>query len=161
MTTSNLELFAKIQFAEDGDRIGPGRITGTLLTYNERASDRPMIFAANALRWEAGGVILNVQHQRHEHLARFSPTPDGDRLMVDVQLPDTSRARDTVALIKAGVITGISAEVVPDAEDSVNGVRRVTSGRLVGAALVDRPSLQSSTVSVHAHQEDQRRRIWQ
>ena len=159
MTISNLELFTRIELADDGDRLGPGRVVGTLLTYGERASDRPMIFADNALSWE-GGVVLNLQHDRTKHLARFAPTPDGTRLMVDVRLPDTVAARDAVTLIKSGVLTGLSAEVVPEAEDSINGVRRVTKGRLVAAALVDGPSFRSSTVSVHARQ-DQRRRIWQ
>ena len=156
----NLELFANIELADDGTREGPGRVTGVLLVYGERASDRPMIFAENALSWEGGGVVLNLQHDRTKHLARFAPTPDGARLMVDVRLPDTAAARDAVTLIKAGVLTGLSAEVVPEAEDSVNGVRRVTKGRLIGAALVDGASFQSSTVSVHARQ-GQRRRIWQ
>ena len=161
MTTSNLELFAKIQFAEDGDRIGPGRIQGTLLTYGELASDRPMIFAASSLSWAAdGGVVLNLQHDRTKHLARFAPTVDGDRLMVDVRLPDTTVGRDAVALVKAGVLRGLSAEIIPEAEDSVNGIRRVTKGRIVAAALVDGPSFKSATVSVHAS-EGQRRRLWQ
>ena len=159
MTTSNIELFAAIQFAEDDTRQGPGRITGTLLTYNERASDRPMVFAQGALSW-SDGVVLNLQHDRTKHLARFTPTPDGDRLMVDVRLPDTVAARDAVTLIRAGVLTGLSAEVVPESEDSAGGLRRVTKGQLVAAALVDGPSFKSSTVSVHAHQ-DKRRRIWQ
>ena len=159
MTTSNIELFAAIQFAEDDTRQGPGRITGTLLTYNERASDRPMVFAQGALSW-SDGVVLNLQHDRTKHLARFTPTPDGDRLMVDVRLPDTVAARDAVTLIRAGVLTGLSAEVVPESEDSAGGLRRVTKGQLVAAALVDGPSFKSSTVSVHARQ-DKRRRIWQ
>ena len=160
MTTSNIEVFAKIEFAEDGDRIGPGRITGTLLTYGELASDRPMVFAENALSWEGSGVVLNLQHDRTKHLARFAPTADGARLMVDVRLPDTVGARDCVTLIKSGVLTGISAEVIPESEDSVNGIRRVTKGRLVAAALVDAPSFRSSKVSVHARQRG-RSRIWQ
>ncbi len=162
MTTynRNLELFANIQLADDGTREGPGRIVGTLLTYNERAGDRPMVFAENALSWEGGGVVLNLQHDRTKHLARFAPTPDGARLMVDVRLPDTVAARDAVTLIKSGVLTGLSAEVVPESEDSAGGLRRVTKGRLVAAALVDGPSFVSSTVSVHARQ-GRGRRIWQ
>ena len=161
MTTSNLELFAKIEFAQDDTREGPGRITGILLTYGEKASDRPMTFAANSLTWPDGGVVLNLQHDRTKHLARFAPTADGDRLLLDVRLPDTVAARDAVALIRSGVLTGISAEVVPESEDSVGGLRRVLRGRIVGAALVDEPSLKGSTVSVHARQGQARRRVWQ
>ena len=161
MTISNIELFAAIEFAEVDDRSGPGRLRGVLLTYDERAADRPILFALNALSWDdADGVVLNLQHDRTKHLARFTPTPDGDRLMVDVTLPDTAAARDAVTLIKAGVLKGLSAEVVPESEDSAGGLRRVTKGRLVAAALVDGPSFKSSTVSVHASQV-QRRRLWQ
>ena len=65
-----------------------------------------------------------------------------------------------MTLIKSGVLTGLSAEIVPEAESSVNGIRRVTKGKLVAAALVDGPSFKSSTVSVHARQ-GQGRRLWQ
>ncbi len=160
MTTSNIEVFAKIEFAEDDTRQGAGRIVGTLLTYGELASDRPMTFAASSLSWAAdGGVVLNLQHDRTKALARFAPTVDGNKLMLDVILADTVAARDALTLIKSGVLTGLSAEILPEAEDSVGGVRRVTKGRIVGAALVDGPSFKSSTVSVHARQ-GQRRRLW-
>ena len=162
MTTSSLELFAKIEFAEDGDRIGAGRIKGSLIRFEEVASDRPIMIAKGALSWnlENGGVVLNLQHDRTKHLARFTPTATADGLAVDVMLPDTAASRDAVTLIKSNVLQGISAEIIPESEDSVNGIRRVTKGRLVGAALVDGPSFKSSTVSVHARQ-GQRRRLWQ
>ena len=84
----NLEIFASIQLAEDDTREGPGRITGTLLSYGEVASDRPMVFADGALTWPDGGIVLNLQHDRTKHLARFAPTAQGARLLVDVRLPD-------------------------------------------------------------------------
>ena len=34
----------EIRFAEDETRQTPGRLVGTLLTYGERASDRPEVF---------------------------------------------------------------------------------------------------------------------
>ena len=160
MTTSNLELFASIHLAEDDTREGPGRITGVLLTYGERASDRPMVFAEGALTWPEGGVVLNLQHDRTKHLARVAPTAVGARLMLDVRLPDTVAARDAVTLIKAGVLTGLSAEVEPLEEEHMGGLRRVTKGQLLGAALVDGASFKGSTVSVHARQ-GRGRRIWQ
>ena len=159
MTTSNIEVFAKIEFAEDDTRQGAGRIKGSLIRYGEVASDRPIMFT-NGLTWNADGLVLNVQHDRGRHLARFVPTPTADGLAVDVQLPDTAASRDAVTLIKAGVLTGISAEIIPESEDSVNGIRRVTKGQLVAAALVDGPSFKSSTVSVHARTPGSRRRVW-
>ena len=161
MTTSNIEVFASIEFAEDDTRQGSGRIKGSLIRYGEVASDRPISFAAKSLSW-GESIVLNLQHDRTKALARFSPTATVDGLAVDVILPDTAASRDAVTLIKAGVLTGLSAEIIPESEDSVNGVRRVTKGRIVGAALVDGPSFESSIVSVHAHHALQdKRRIWQ
>ena len=56
------ELRCAIELRADDSRQSPGRITGTLLTYGKRASDRPEVFADGALRWDDGGVILNEQH---------------------------------------------------------------------------------------------------
>ena len=156
----NLEIFASIQFAEDDTRQEPGRIIGTLLSYEEKAADRPMVFADGALSWPDGGIVLNLQHDRTKHLARFAPTAQGARLLVDVRLPDTVAARDAVTLVRAGVLTGLSAEVEPLEEEHMGGLRRVTKERLIGAALVDGASFKSSTVSVHARQ-GRGRRIWQ
>ena len=159
MTTSNIEVFSKIEFAEDDTRQGAGRVKGSLIRWGEVASDRPIMFT-NGLTWDADGLVLNIQHDRGRHLARFSPTPTADGLALDVILPDTAASRDAVTLIKAKVLRGISAEIIPESEDMLNGIRRVTKGKIVGAALVDGPSFRSSTVSVHARQ-DKRRRIWQ
>ncbi len=154
-----VEVYAQITFAEDEKREGPGRIKGTLLTYGERASDRNVTFADNSLSWTDGGVVLNLQHQRHLHLARFMPAASGKRLMVDVPLPDTAASRDAVTLIKAGVLTGLSAEVEPMSEDYDGTLRRITKGMLTGAALVDGPSFKGSKVSVHA-KRGRGRRLW-
>ena len=156
---SNIELFAAIQFAEDDTRQGPGRITGSLLRFGEVASDRPIMFS-NGLTWNPDGLVLNLQHDRTKALARFMPTPTDDGLALDVQLPDTAISRDAVTLIKSGVLRGISAEIIPESEDMVDGIRRVTRGRIVAAAIVDGPSFRSSKVSVHARQ-GRRRRLWQ
>ena len=158
MTTSNIEVFAKIEFAEDDTRQSAGRVKGSLIRWGEVASDRPVMFS-KGLTW-GDSIVLNLQHDRTKALARFAPTSTADGLAVDVNLPDTAVSRDAITLIKAGVLTGISAEIIPESEDSVNGIRRVTKGQLVAAALVDGPSFRSSTVSVHARQ-GQRRRIWQ
>ena len=39
----------EIRFEEDASKLSPGRLTGTLLTYEQRAGDRPEVFAAGAL----------------------------------------------------------------------------------------------------------------
>ena len=48
------ELRCKIEYRADDSRQSPGRIVGTLMTYGERAADRPEVFAADSLRWGRG-----------------------------------------------------------------------------------------------------------
>ena len=52
------ELRCTIELRADDARQSPGRIVGTLLTYGERASDRPEVFADGALRWGRQGRDL-------------------------------------------------------------------------------------------------------
>ena len=59
-------LKCEIRLAEDESRLSPGRLTGTLLTYETRASDRPELFARGALHWPENGIIINDQHQRNQ-----------------------------------------------------------------------------------------------
>ena len=58
------EIRCAIEFREDDTRQGPGRLVGTVLTYGQRAKDRPELFEPGALTWPADGVVLNRQHAR-------------------------------------------------------------------------------------------------
>ena len=54
----NLQLYCVISYAEDATNQSPGRLVGTLVTFNEKASDRPDVFlTAAAWRWDDGGFI--------------------------------------------------------------------------------------------------------
>ena len=47
-----LELrWAEIRFEEDESRLSPGRIVGTLIQYETRASDRPEMVMAGAFKF--------------------------------------------------------------------------------------------------------------
>ena len=49
-------LVCEVRYAEDQDTRGsPGRLTGTLMTYEREANDRPEIFTRGALAWPDGG----------------------------------------------------------------------------------------------------------
>ena len=65
MTT---EIRCKVELREDDTRQSPGRLTGVLLTYGERASDRPELFERGAFDLDAikasGGIVINRQHTR-------------------------------------------------------------------------------------------------
>ena len=56
-------LIIPIEIRQDETRQSPGRLIGTLLTYETRAGDRPEIFSAGALRWPADGFNVNVSTQ--------------------------------------------------------------------------------------------------
>ena len=131
------ELRCAIECRADETRQSPGRIVGTLLTYEQRASDRPEVFADGSLRWEDGGVILNEQHARSQPIMRFVPTVEGREVRIDAPLPDTQRGRDAATMIRNGTMRGLSIEFNALEEGRRAGVREVRAARLVGAALVD------------------------
>ena len=143
--------------AADGS---PPRLSGVLLTFGERAKDRPVVFEAGSLTWPDGGVVLNRQHARAAPVLRFVPVADGDRLLLDAELPDTTAGRDALAEVRSGLMTGLSVEVLPNRQRYQAGVAHVTSARLTGAALVDDPAMVGSSVQVHAAAEPRRRRRW-
>ncbi len=131
------ELRCAIEWRQDESRQSPGRLTGTLLTYEKRATDRPERFAAGALHWPNDGIILNLSHDRKQPVMRFAPEVRGMGVIVDVALPDTSRGRDAATMVKDGTLRGLSVEFVAEREDRVAGLREVRRARLTGAALVD------------------------
>ena len=47
-------LLCEVRYAEDQEHGSPGRLTGTLLTYEREANDRPEIFTRGALVWPDG-----------------------------------------------------------------------------------------------------------
>ena len=134
------EIRCKIEYRADESRQSPGRIVGTLIEYEKRASDRPELFAADALSWDDGGVILNEQHARTQPIMRFTPTVEGREVRIDAPLPDTQRGRDAATMIRNGTMTGLSIEFRATEEGRRGGAREVRAARLLGAALVDSPS---------------------
>ena len=138
------EIRCAIEWRADDSRQSPGRITGTLLTYGKRASDRPEVFADGSLRWDDGGVILNVQHDRQQPVMRFTPEVRGEQVVIDAPLPDTQRGRDTATMIRDKTMTGLSIEFRATDEGMRAGVREVRAAELMGAAVVDSPSYEGA-----------------
>ena len=134
------ELRCAIELRADDARQSPGRIVGTLLTYGQRASDRPEVFTDGALRWEERGIILNEQHNRQAPIMRFVPVVDGGEVRNNAALPDTMRGRDMATMIRNCTMTGLSIEFDAVDERQRGGVREVRSARLIGAAVVDSAS---------------------
>ena len=103
------EIRCAIELRQSQD--GPGRLTGTLIRYGDRASDRPERFEAGALRWPDNGVVLRRQHARSNPIMRIIPEVRGSEVIIDTPLPDTASGRDTAAEIRSGLFGGLSCRV--------------------------------------------------
>ena len=148
-------LTCEVRYSEDETRTSPGRLTGTLITYEQRAADRPEIFRRGALRWPATGVLVREMHQRHEPIVKVVPFVEGDAVKIDTPLPNTMRGRDAAENIRQGVYGGLSVEFHAEAEGRRGNLREITKAILGGAGLVDSPAYLGSTVEVRS------RRYWQ
>ena len=146
------EIRCKIEVREDESRLSPGRIVGTLITYGERASDRPELFEAGSLTWPESGVILNRQHSRKSPVMRVLPTVQGNSVVIDAQLPDTTAGRDIAAEMRADppLFTGLSIEFRSIKQRFEGGLRKIAKAALSAAAIVDSPSYPGSAVEVRA-----------
>ena len=131
------EIRCSVEYRADETRQSPGRLVGQLLEYEARATDRPEMFASGALTWPSDGVVLNLSHDRKQPLIRFTPEQRGKAIMVDVQLPDTSRGRDAATMVRNGTLRGLSVEFRSQEEGQRDGMRLVRRAALMGAALVD------------------------
>ena len=146
------EIRCRIELREDDTLASPGRLTGTLLTYGERASDRPELFERGSIDLDAikanGGIVINRQHTRGAPIMRVIPELRGDALVIDAQLPESSAGRDAAVEIRSGLMRGLSVEFKALRARMVNGVRRIAAATLVAGGLVDDPSYSGSTVEV-------------
>ena len=151
----NLLFYAAIEYAVDDTRESPGRLTGILVTYGEQAKDRPDVYEAGSLTWPERGVVLNESHDRKQLIKRFSPYLEGAELRVDFPLPPTMRGRDAATMVRDGTFTGLSMEVARDSIVATYraGVRHISKGLLVAAALVDEAAFLGSVVDVHGKRE--------
>ena len=137
-----------------------GRVLeGTALRYGDVAS-----FSWGRERIERGAfspvgdVILNMQHQRVEPLARTGgggleliDTPEA--LRVRASLPETQAANDALTLIRAKVLRGLSVEFHAREERQEGGVRIIERAQLVGVGVVDTPSYSKSVVEARARRK--------
>lgn len=135
-------------------------LEGVAVRYGDEAQITPSVrerFEAGSITPVADGVILNVQHDRRRPLAR---TGDGgglelldssDALKVRAALPPTREADDTLALVKRGVLRGLSVEFDIIRERWEGTLRIVERALLAGIGVVDRPAYPQS--AVHARQD--------
>ena len=151
----NVLFYAAIQYGVDETRESPGRISGVLVTYGEQAKDRPDVYEQDSLTWPERGVVLNEMHDRKQAIKRFLPYIEGTELKVDFPLPPTQRGRDAAQMVKDGTYSGLSMEVSRDSIVATYraGIRHISRGQIVAAALVDEAAFLGSVVDVHAKRE--------
>ena len=142
------QLLCEIRWAIDESRQSPGRLQGTLVTYERQAADRPELFKAGAFAWPDGGIVVNGQHNRQAAIVRAIPFLDGLDLKVDAPLLDTVAGRDCATNVKAGLWTGLSTEFNLQEQRYNRGVREITKAWLTAAACVDSPSYAEAIVEV-------------
>lgn len=138
---------------------GGGRtLTGVAVRYGDVANlpwgdER---FEAGAFGDVAGAdVICNVQHAREKPIARtggggLTLRDDGAALTIEATLPETRDADDALALVRAGVLRGLSIEFRVSGERWENNVRVVTGAALSAVAVVDRPAYPAATVAARS-----------
>ena len=148
MSGNTIEIRCKVELRADASRQSPGRLAGVLLTYGEQAADRPERFLPGALHWPDAGVMLREQHNRAAPIVRFVPTEHRGAILINAQLPDTSRGRDAAVGVREGVYGGLSVEFLAERESWTGNLREIARALLTGAGLVDDASYDGSTVEV-------------
>lgn len=142
---------------------GPGELIGAAMRFGDVANlpwgkER---FEPRSIHYATGGVILNRQHDRGRPLARF---PEGgltldmsdSALTMRARVADTTEGRDTVALVRSGVLRGLSVEFVPEKERSEGLLRIIERAKLVGIAVVDDGAYDGATVGCMVKREAER-----
>ena len=147
------QLLCEVRFTEDETAKSPGRLVGTLLTYETRASDRRELFRRGAIHWPETGLVVNDMHDRRAPLLRAVPFLDGDALKIDAPFPDTQRARDAATNLREGILTGLSVEFYAEKETRRAGIREIVRAYVPRAGLVDTPSYADSLAEVRGKLE--------
>ena len=135
---------------------GGRRLSGVLIRYGDigihpwGGRER---FSSGAFGDLAGAdIVLNSFHERSAPLARtggggLELFDTKTELTIRAELPDTSDANDTLAMIRSGILRGLSVEFKAINERTEDqDLRVVETAELRGAAVVDRPAYPDSIV---------------
>ena len=101
---------------------------------------------------EHSDVLLNASHDRARPLARtngggLTLTDTAKALSIHAELPATREADDTLTLVTAGILRGLSMEFIAHSERREGNVRIVERATLTALGVVDKPAYPSSLVS--------------
>ena len=97
-------------------------------------------------------AILNLQHDRARPLARtqgggLTLRDSRSELRVEAELPETRTADEALALVRAGVLRGLSLEFVVRRERVDADTRVIEQATLHGVSVVDTPAYPASMVA--------------
>ena len=133
---------------------GPGRVSGVVISYGDVA-DTPF----GRERFERGAfgpltdvdLIANVQHDRARPVARTGAgllvTDSPAALTTRIDLADTVAGRDAGAMIRVGLLRGLSVEFRAIRERQENLMRVIERARLLGFGMVDKPAYSGSLIT--------------
>ena len=137
-------------------------LEGAALVYGDEA-----IFPWGRERIEAGAfsplgdVILNRQHDRKTPLARSGAglelIDSPEELRVRATLPDTASATETISLVRAKILRGLSIEFHAREERLDGDLRIISRAELMAVAVVDDPQYEQSIVSAREKENRARR----
>ena len=151
--------FVELRFDDEHE----GILSGTAVSYADTAT----IPGIGKERFMPGAfgpvddldVLLNRQHSRNYPLARTGGgglvlTDGPTALRFDATLPDTAAARDTMTLVKNGILRGASIEFLAVEERFQGGVREIHKARLSAIGIVDSSAYPESTIEARDAGED-------
>ena len=152
----------EIRYSEDETRESPGRLVGTLMKYNVKASDRAELFEPDSLSWPDDGVLVRRMHRRGEPIVKAVPYLVADEVRIDATLLNSTAGRDCAAELRGGVLQGLSVEFTAVKETRRGGVRIIEKAILGGAGLVDVPAYAGARAELRAKSDTQQRiaRLW-
>ena len=139
--------YAELRAAAEGRTL-----SGDVVVYGEVSTGLPWRERIEPGAFQPlGDVRLNLQHQRTVLLARTGGgglvLEDGpNALRMRAELPSTTAADDTLALVRAGVLRGLSVEMHPQRERQIGGVRSIAKATLTGLSVVDSGAWTSARV---------------
>ena len=144
------QLLIPLEFRADESRESPGFLSGVLMTYGARASDRNEMFEQDAFHWPDEGIVIRRQHDRQSPIIRVHPFTEGRELRIAGPLLNDTMGRDIATGMRGPnpLYTGLSVEFRAEKETRRGGMRVISRALLGGAGLVDAPSYKGSTVEV-------------
>ena len=156
-----MERLVEIRAVPDGSRT----IEGTVVSYGDVAklpwgSER---FVRGGITW-SDDTMLTVQHDRTKALARVGAgltLEDGpEALTMRATMPNTTLGNDTLELVRAGVLRGLSLEFVPTRTRNEGRVSVVEAARMSGLSVVDVPAYSESVIARERAKQSPRSRVW-